>query len=72
MRGSVCLSFLLGVFLFLTVRYSFLVAFGIMYCCGMLVVIGTAFAVRYNHIKRSKSPILDDYPGYLEGQELIA
>ena len=71
MRGYVCLSVLLGVFLFLTVRYSFLAAFGIMYFGGMLVVIGTTFAVRYSHMKRSRSSVLDDQPVYREGQELI-
>jgi hypothetical protein len=71
MRGYVCLSVLLGVLLFLTFRYSFLVAFGIMYFGGMLVVIGTAFAVRYSHMKRSRSSVLDDQPVYREGQELV-
>ena len=71
MRGYVCLSVLLGVFSFLTVRYSFLVAFGVMYFGGMLVVIGTAFALRYSQIKRSRSSLLDDQPVYQEGNELI-
>ena len=71
MRGYVCLSVLLGVLLFLTVRYSFWVTFGIMYFGGMLVVIGTAFSIRYSKMKRSRSSVLDDQPAYLEGQELI-
>jgi len=60
MRRYVWLSVLLGVFLFLTIRYSFLVAFGITYCGWMLVVIGTTFALRYSQIKRSKLLILYD------------
>jgi len=71
MRGYVCLSVLLGGFLFLTVRYSFIVAFGVMYFGGMLVVIGAAFAVRYSQIKRSKSSVLHDRLVYREGQEVI-
>ena len=71
MRGYVCLSVLLGVFLYLTVRYSFLVAFGTTYFAVMLVVIGTTFAVRYSQMKRSRSLVLDDQSVYLEGQELI-
>ena len=71
MRRYVCLSVLLGVFAFLTVRYSFWVAFGVMYFGGMLMVIGTAFAVRYSKMKRLRSLVLDDQPVYPEGKELI-
>lgn len=71
MRGDLCLSLFLGVFLFLTVRYSFLVAFGVMYFGGMLVVIGTAFALRYRQMKRSRSSVLDDQPVYPESTELM-
>ena len=71
MRGYVCLSVLLGVFLFLTIRYSFIVTFGVMYFGGMLMVIGTAFTVRYSQMKRSRSSILDDQPVYPEGKDLI-
>ncbi len=71
MRGYLCLSLLLGVFLFLTVRYSFIVAFGVMYFGGMLVVIGTAFALRYSQMKRSRSSVLHDQPVYPQSTELI-
>jgi len=71
MRGYVWLSVFLGVFLFLTIRYSFLVAFGIMYSGGILVVIGATFAVRYSQLKRAKSLVLNDQSVYLEGQDLI-
>jgi hypothetical protein len=71
MRGYVYLSVLLGVLLFLTIRYSFIVAFGVMYFGGMLAVIGTAFAVRFSQIKRSKSSVWDDQSVYLESKELI-
>jgi uncharacterized protein (DUF58 family) len=71
MRGYLCLSLLLGVFLFLTVRYSFMVAFGVMYFGGMLVVIGTAFALRYSQMKKSRSSVLDDQPVYPESNELM-
>ena len=70
MRGYVCLSVLLGVFSFLTVRYSFLVAFGVMYFGGMWVIIGTAFALRYSQMKRSRSTVLDDQLVYPESNEL--
>ena len=71
MRGYLCLSLLLGVFLFLTVRYSFMVAFGVMYFGGMLVVIGTAFALRYSQMKKSRSSVLDDQHVYPESTELM-
>ena len=71
MRGYICLSLLLGVFLILTVRYSFWVAFGIMYFAGTLVVIGTAFTVSYIQKMRSKASILDDQPVYLKSQKLL-
>jgi len=71
MRGYLCLSLLLGVFLFLTVRYSFMVAFGVMYFGGMLVVIGTAFAIRYSQMKKSRSSVLDDQPAYPESNKLM-
>ena len=71
MRGYLCLSLLLGVFLFLTVRYSFIVAFGVMYFGGMLVVIATAFALPYSQMKRSRSSVLDDQPVYPQSNELI-
>ena len=72
MRRYLCLSLFLGVFLFLTVRYSFMVAFGVMYFGGMLVVIGTAFALRYSQMKRSRSSVLDDQPVYPEDNELMS
>ena len=71
MRGYLCLSLLLGGFSFLTFRYSFLVAFGVMYFFGMLVVIGTAFAVRYRQLKKSRPRVLDDQPVYPESKKLI-
>jgi len=71
MRGYLCLSLLLGVFLFLTVRYSFMVAFGIMYFGGMLVVIGTAFSLRYSQMKKSRSSVLDDQSVYPESNKLM-
>jgi len=71
MRGYLCLSLLLGVFLFLTVRYSFMVAFGVMYFGGMLVVIGTAFSLRYSQMKKSRSSVLDDQSVYPESNKLM-
>ena len=52
MRGYLCLSILFGGFAFLTIQYSLLVAFGVIYCIGMLVVIVTAFVVGYSKKKR--------------------
>jgi hypothetical protein len=71
MRGYLCPALLLGAFSFLTVRYSFLVAFGVMYFFGMLVVIGTAFVVRYRQLKKSRTPVLDDQAVYPESKTLI-
>lgn len=71
MRGYLCLSLLLGGFSFLTVRYSFWVAFGVMYFFGMLVVIGTAFAVRYRQLKKSRPPVLDEQAVYPGNEKLI-
>ena len=65
----VCLSILLGSFALLTVYYSFLVAFGVMYCASILVVIGTAFSAGYR--KRLKAPVLADQPVYPAGKELM-
>ena len=72
MRRYLCLSLFLGVFLFLTVRYSFMVAFGVMYFGGMLVVIGTAFSLRYSQMKKSRSSVLDDQSVYPESSELMS
>ena len=71
MRRYLCLSLFLGVFLFLTVRYSFMVAFGVMYFGGMLVVIGTAFSLRYSQMKKSRSSVLDDQSVYPESNKLM-
>ena len=46
MRSFVFLSAMLGVFVFLTVQYSFLVATGVMQFGGMLAITVIAFAVR--------------------------
>jgi ABC-type protease/lipase transport system fused ATPase/permease subunit len=71
MRGYVCLSILFGGFIFLTIQYSLLVAFGVMYCIGMLVVIVTAFVVGYSKKKRSRTLALADQPVYPAGKELV-
>lgn len=71
MRGYLYLSLFLGMFLFLTVRYSFIVAFGVMYFGVMLVIIGATFALRYSQMKRSRSSVLGDQPVYPESSELM-
>lgn len=71
MRGYFCLAVLLGVFAFLTARYSFWVAFGVMYFAGMAVVIGTAFAARYMATKRLRTAHAEEQREYQERQELI-
>ena len=71
MRGYLWLSILFGGFAFLTLRYSFLVAFALMYCLGMLAVIVTAFAVGYSKRKRSRATAFAEQPVYSAGKELI-
>ncbi len=70
MRSYVCLSILLGLTAFLTVHYSFWVAFGIMYSGGMLLVAVIAFTTRSRQPGISRSMVLDDENGQLtvEGQ----
>ena len=71
MRGYLCLSILLGGFAFLTIQYSFVLAFGVIYCIGLLVVIGTAFALGFRKRQRSRASVLADHPAYLTSKELI-
>lgn len=71
MRRRVFLSVLFAGFAFLTVRYSFVVAFGVMYCGSMLVVIGIAFATGFLKMKRSRASVLAEQPDYPAGKELI-
>ncbi|MEN8687210.1 MAG: hypothetical protein AB1Z51_12685 [Desulfuromonadales bacterium] len=69
MRRYVCLSILLGSFALLTVYYSFLMAFCVMNCASILVVIETAFSAGYR--KRLKAAVLADQPVYPAGKELM-
>lgn len=71
MRGYLCLSILLSGFAFLTICYSFVVAFGVMYCIGMLVVIVTAFTAGFRRRKRSRTLAFADQPVYSSEKDLI-
>jgi len=51
MRSFIFLSVLLGAFVFLTVHYSFWVAFGLIYFAGMLIVTVLSFAIRSKPLK---------------------
>ena len=71
MLRYLCLSIFFGSFAFLTVSYSFLVAFAVMYCGSMLVVIGTALAIAFSKKKRSRASVVADQPVYSAGKELM-
>jgi len=62
---------LCGGFAFLTIHYSFVLAFGVMYCVGMLVVIVTAFAAGFSKRKRARAYVLADQPVYAAGKGLV-
>ncbi len=71
MRGYLCLSILLGGFAFLTACYSFVVAFGVMYCIGMLAVTIIAFTAGLMRRRRSRALAFADQPAYPAGKDLI-
>jgi hypothetical protein len=55
----------LGLVISLTVHYSFLVVFGIMYSGGMLLVVVIAFTAKSKQPRASRSTVLNDGKGQL-------
>lgn len=54
---------ILGLIVFLTIHYSFLVAFGVMYSGGMLLLTMIAFSARRKEPKEPRALNLNDEAG---------